>query len=417
MAKQRPSSRGRAAAQRLAVVRPVLDRLVFAVALIGVLVTAHLYIQQERGFDRGCLGFSSPTAPSEGCAIVTQSEASTLFGIPNAIWGFGFYLVVVGLSIALAAAPVAKRPNLKRIRAGLIAFGVLYSGYLVYYQTAKIGTFCELCLTSAALVAILFVLQAVDYFTQPPVGAARPPAMPAGKKPRDVVVYGGLTAFMLVIIGIDFAYFNSLERASGSAGNLNFDTAGIVGADVECGYDPQVAPVADYQQLVSAIDPMKGNPDATVTVIEFFDPNCPHCATLYPVMEEVVRQYGDRARFVYKPFVLWQHSVAQSAALYAAAQEGKFFEMLELQFANQQQRGLSTEQLRAIAANIGLNPDVLMQRVQSGIYMSMLEMQRRQGVDIGINSVPAVLINGRLITTRSKTVDCMGRLISAQLSQ
>ena len=85
MAKQRPSSRGRAAAQRLAVVRPVLDRLVFAVALIGVLVTAHLYIQQERGFDRGCLGFSSPTAPSEGCAIVTQSEASTLFGIPNAI--------------------------------------------------------------------------------------------------------------------------------------------------------------------------------------------------------------------------------------------------------------------------------------------------------------------------------------------
>ncbi len=420
MAKHSSSRRKSPVVARLAAYRPVLDRAVFGVALLGLLVTAHLYIQQERGFDRGCLGFSEPSAVAADCAVVTTSGASTLFGVSNAIWGFVFYLVVAALSLALPLVARGRQAAVKRLRGGLIAFGFLYSLYLVFYQVAQVGTFCVLCLTSAALVATLFALQAYDYFK--PQASTTASAMSSRKSPREVLVMSGLAVLAFVLIGADFAYFRSLDATAGSADQLVLDAvppggtpgpATPAGLAQECPYDPEVAPVADYASLVSDIDPMRGNPDAPVTVIEYFDPNCPHCATLYPIMEQVAGQYGDRARFVYKPFVLWQHSVAQSAALYAAAQEGKFFDMLTLQFANQQPRGLSAEQLRAIAARIGMNPDVMMQRIQSGIYTTVLQMQQRQAQEIGLNSVPAVLINGRLIANASKTPECLGRLIEA----
>ena len=277
------------------------------------------------------------------------SEASTVFGVSNAIWGFVFYLVVAGLSLALSFVAARRVPQLKRLRAGLITAGLLYSAYLVYVQSAEIGTFCVLCLISASLVALLFVLQVVDYFKPPSPTSVPPQAMPSRKTPREAFVLSGLVLLTFVLIGADVLYFRSLDAAAGSPDNLVFDTAvggtdaagtaNPVGLAQECPYDPEKAPVADYNALVSELDPMKGNPDAPVTVIEFFDVNCPHCATLYPVVEQAAAMVGDKARFVYKPFVLWQHSVAQSAALYAAAQEGKFFDMLALQFANQQQRG------------------------------------------------------------------------------
>src|SRR5690606_12671355 len=181
----------------------------------------------------------------------------------------------------------------------------------------------------------------------------------------------------------------------------------------ECRYDPNLRPVADYASYVNAIDPIRGNPDAPVTVIEFFDVNCPHCKTLHPIMEQVIAEHGERARFVYKPFVIFQQSVAQTAALYAAAQEGKFFEMLDLQFEAQNPRGLSAEQLRGMARQIGIDPDLMIQRVESGLFMSFIQMQQRLGQEAGLRSVPSVMINGRVVETASKTPECLGQLITA----
>lgn len=418
MSKHKPSSRKGPSETRLVAFRPVLDRVIFGVALLGLLVTVHLFIQQGRGFDRGCLGFSAPTGAPADCAVVTQSGASELLGVSNAVWGILFYLVIAALSFALPFA-ARKAATIKKARAGLVVLGFLYSLYLVYYQTVQLDTFCVLCLTSASLVLTLLVLQVIDYIRPPePSDLSSPAPMTPSLKSREARILGGFAVLVLFLIGADFVYFAGLDRAAGSADNLVLDAHGHPAAshaeddpNATCQYDPEKAVVDDYQRLVSGLDPYRGSPDGTVMVIEYFDPNCPHCATLYPVMEQVARQHGDKARFYYKPFVLWEHSVAQSAALYAAAQEGKFFEMLELQFANQQQRGLSAAQLRAIAANIGLDADVLMRRIESGMYMSVLQMNNRQGSEIGISSVPTVLINGRFVDTPSKTVGCLNQLI------
>jgi protein-disulfide isomerase len=180
-----------------------------------------------------------------------------------------------------------------------------------------------------------------------------------------------------------------------------------------CYYDAEKSPVPNPSSLVDFQDPSEGNADAPVTIVEYFDPNCPHCKTMHAVMKQAVEQYGDEAQFVYKPMPLWGFSVPQIEALYAAAQEDKFVPMLEGQYARQQQGGLSMEQLKGIAQEIGMNPDVLESRVEQQTYRSRIMQQRQRAIEIGVDSTPTVLVNGRFVDGRSRTLRCLGEFIDA----
>ena len=189
--------------------------------------------------------------------------------------------------------------------------------------------------------------------------------------------------------------------------------------------------------------------------MEYFDPNCPHCRDLYPIMKEVAEEHGDQAKFAYIPFPLWwqdpshpQYSLVQVEALHAAMQEGKFwlfdkscgghlhvvaddirvrllyrervaflgqeeglrpiangllakrvtpemgqttrfvkepkfFEMLEAQFSTDE-AGLSLEQLKGIAEEIGMDPERMAHRIENDVYLDVIMEQRRQGAQTGI---------------------------------
>jgi protein-disulfide isomerase len=227
----------------------------------------------------------------------------------------------------------------------------------------------------------------------------------------------GLAVLLFLLVGFDFAYFMSLEDAAGVDATLDAPphpaASGTDAAnrDEACRYDPEKEPFADYMSLLSPRDPFSGNPTAPVKVIEFFDPNCPHCRTMYQVLKEVSKNHADDAMFVYKPFVLWQFSVDQSAALYAAAQDSRFFEMLELQFAEHAPGGLSREELQALAVRIGMDPDLMTRRIQSGVYLSALSETREQGRQAGVTAVPALMINGRWVDGNSRTAACIAQLI------
>ncbi len=184
-------------------------------------------------------------------------------------------------------------------------------------------------------------------------------------------------------------------------------------ATAECAYDAARPVVKDYAALVSPKDPMRGNPKARVTVIEIFEPNCPHCASLYPVMELVARQHKDAARFYYKPVMFWKEpSQVQVQALYAAAEAGKYFPMLEHQFLMQRQGGLQTAEVRQIAEKIGMNAAALEASIKAGKYVDEINRERARLIDTyKVNSVPMVLINGRVVASAGRTPECLGRLI------
>ena len=434
---------------RLSTHRPVFDRLFFGVALLGVLVAVHLLIQQGRGFDRGCLGFSAPAAAAQAstfnCELVTQSGAGTLLGVSNAWWGIGFYLAVAGLSAA--AAFVGRRFRFAAARAVLIAGGLGYSVYLTYHQFAGLGALCALCLTSAAIALTLFIVQAVMLarpVTARSSSSETAPAMTASA--RRPALWGGAALALLVLIGADLAYFSSLETntaepvaaetaapdASASSGEapapsatpsqqagaaLPSDTTEGAALPPGCQFAPNQEPVEDGR-LVSFSDPVYGAEDAPVTVVEFFDPNCPHCATFHTTMKGLVAQYGERVRFVYKPIiVIGQQSINQIGALHAASRQGKFKEMMEAQYARQQRGGLSNDQLASIAREIGMNPDPMLAQIRQGGYRERIQRDLQLASEAGVRGTPSVAINGRLVARRAKTPRCISALIERKLDQ
>ena len=381
---------------------PKWNKIIFGIALLGVLLTIHLAIQEQRGFVEGCTGFEGLEAGQTfNCAAVLESDAAALFGISNVWWGFLFYTTVAALGVAVAFASTRMRAFAQQFRAGLVTFGVFYSAYLLYYQFAHIGEFCLLCLISAAIVVGLFGAVVVS-LTQEPPRQPRKRATRDKHKKKEAGTFAVLVVGLLVLAGADYAYF-------GAQGGADLEDEIVEG----CAYDPEHEPIADYEQYISTSDIFTGNPDADVTVVEFFDPNCPACRMFHPVMNQVVQQYSDQARFVFKPMALWEHSVNQIQALYIAAQQGEFFSLLGQQYDHQQQQGLSDDELVSIAENTGLDPDVLRSGLEEDRYQGHVMNMRQQAVSMGVPGTPTVMINGRFVHSESRTPDCLGAMIEA----
>jgi len=251
--------------------------------------------------------------------------------------------------------------------------------------------------------------------------------MKAKAKKREGALYGALAVMMLLFVGADAAYFSNLTEpvvaptAHAAPAPVTQPVAAPDEAgpsENECLYDPNKPSVVNFEALVGPKDPYQGNPDAAVTVVEFFDPNCPHCKALHPVMKATIAKYEDRARFVYKPIWLPQFpfSVQQNAVLFAAAEQGKFSEMLDLQFKWQQRGGLTTAQLQELATQIGMtDADAMLKRIEEGQYDDMIMEGNKQAVGAGVTGVPAVIINGRFVARSSRTEACLGQLIEEEL--
>jgi thiol-disulfide isomerase/thioredoxin len=87
-------------------------------------------------------------------------------------------------------------------------------------------------------------------------------------------------------------------------------------------------PEAPVQTISADDDPAQGDVGAPVTLVEFTDFQCPSCAAMHPVIEEVLKSYGNKVRLVVRDYPLPMHTNARKAAeaANAAHAQGKFFE-------------------------------------------------------------------------------------------
>lgn len=396
---------------RIRASRPLFDRLHFAGALLGLLVVVHLSIMVDRGFDRGCFGFSEPTATVE-CELVTSSDAGTLMGVSNATWGLGYYAVLVLLGLLAGALDTRRAATWRIIRAAVLTFGVLYSGWLFYVQATEIGAFCKLCLISAGITLALFLLVAADLRA----AVAAPSSEPAMKTRFYATV--ALVAVALAVA--DLLYFSGLEVASAAPQVEAAPSEAAVADPVPqappaaavCQYDDSVPVYAEYASFLQLGDPYLGSEKADVVVMEFIDPNCPHCATMHPVMKQVAESHGDKAKVYVVPFMLWPDiSLLPIEAMYVAAQDGQYYGMLEALFAAQGPNGYTPAQLRSMAEGLGIDGATFMDRLSRGLNREQIVRRRMAISQMGIRGTPAVMINGRLVHNSSKTVACLRQMI------
>ncbi len=420
--------------------RSPLAILIFVLALLGVLDVVNIHFQKEAGFANGCTGAESfdPSAAlsggsAAGCATVTASEYASVAGIDNVVLGLIFYGLVVALRLAYAA---TGNDRLRLASFGVVAVGFVYELWLVYIQAFVLHEFCTLCMISAGIVLLLLVTHVMEHTRAR--GAA--PAPRSGALRPYLVT---LAVFAVALVGMTaVARSRADERPVTPPDDRGVvaETPPVNPADTAvvrdvtpatCTYD--ALPPVDFDRLTAGL-PALGDADAPVSVVEIFDPNCPHCKHLYDLLHGTEGTPGfvethPQARFYYVPFPLWDFSLGQVAALRIAAEEGapRYFSLVDQLFARQGGQGMTLDQVVEAAAAAGVNgPNVRARLTDNAALQPMIEemVAHREYVVSAVTadgrmSVPRVVINGRPVLpdpALGYTADCLNTLISEAVS-
>jgi protein-disulfide isomerase len=165
---------------------------------------------------------------------------------------------------------------------------------------------------------------------------------------------------------------------------------------------PGVAPPSVATGLSAEGNYFKGDENAPVTLYEFSDFQCPFCARFFqdalPQIEENYIRTG-KVKLVYKDYPLDNiHPQATPAAIAArcAGDQGKFWEMHDLIFTNQQ--SLSDGNYNVWASQLGLNADTFSQCLNSRQHLSAVRKDLLEGQQAGVRGTPGFVLNGQVIS-------------------
>ena len=153
--------------------------------------------------------------------------------------------------------------------------------------------------------------------------------------------------------------------------------------------------IATLKPPVGPKDHMQGPPDAPVTLVEYGDYECPYCGEAYPVVKALQERLGDQMCFVFRNFPLAQahpHAEEAAEAAEAAGAQGKFWEMHDLLYENQD--ALEPEDLVQYARALKLDPKRFVLEMREHVYAERVREDFHSGVRSGVNGTPTFFING-----------------------
>jgi protein-disulfide isomerase len=142
-------------------------------------------------------------------------------------------------------------------------------------------------------------------------------------------------------------------------------------------------------------DHVRGPRAAPVTLVEYGDYECPYCGQAYYVMKDLERRAGNLMRFVFRNFPLTTvhpHAERAAEAAEAAGAQGKFWEMHDLLFENQQ--ALGDQDLMEYATLVGLDIPRFAREMREGRYLNRIREDFLSGARSGVNGTPTFFING-----------------------
>ena len=159
-------------------------------------------------------------------------------------------------------------------------------------------------------------------------------------------------------------------------------------------------PSVDMKSLIDD-DSVQGNPDATVTIVEFSDYECPFCARFYnDAYQQIKTEYIDtgKVKMVFRDFPLNFHPQAQKAAEAAecAGEQGKYYEMHDKLF----EQGVSggVDSFKQYAKDIGLDSTKFDECLDSDQMKKEVQQDMSDGQKAGVQGTPAFFINGEMVS-------------------
>lgn len=202
---------------------------------------------------------------------------------------------------------------------------------------------------------------------------------------KDKFVIGIIIATVLVLIGGVWLVSRTSNTPASSIGST---------------------PVSDEQKKALEVvsdDYIKGNKEATVTIIEYLDFECEACSAYYPLVKQLSEEFKTDVRFVNRYFPLPGHKNGMVAALAveAASKQGKYWDMHNVLFDNQklwgEKQSTDPKIFEDYAKQIGLNLEQFKKDVASKEVKERVERDRSSGQKLGVNGTPTFFLNGEKI--------------------
>jgi protein-disulfide isomerase len=167
---------------------------------------------------------------------------------------------------------------------------------------------------------------------------------------------------------------------------------------------------------VAALGPSRGPSEATVTIVEFSDFQCPYCRRAGAILDELLERYPDDVRVVYRHMPLESiHPRARPAAVASlcAEQQGLFWEFHDAVFAGP--NPLEDADLLQLATGIGADLEAFDACRASGSHEARVDADVAAARELGITGTPAFLVNGVMLRG-AQPVAAFERIIEHELA-
>ena len=385
--------------------KSLTNTITLILACVGMLLTILLTIEHYAP-DSNLLPCSKGGG---GCSSTLKSAYAQVGPIPTSLLGFGMYAVFAGLCLkrrkqlladrdaetrraaayagedassvdaslstapaslnAATAAPAGSRGAIRQLDMavwGLALVAFVISVWLQYVSIFGLRSFCPYCFTSATLVTIIFAIASRDYLLD---GRALN---------GEQKLLGGVLAFIGVMIG--FMIMPQIQQM------LRQPLISV---------QPTFAP--ELQSIVETKDlHIKGDPKARLLLIEFGDYQCGHCKVVSLEMDKALAQRKD-LRIAFRNYPLPNHQWAKqaAAAAEAAALQGKFWEMHDAIYAQQEKfesPAFKPTDFSDMAKQIGLDVPKFEQDMESKRIINRVASDMDAGETVHIQSTPTLFM-------------------------
>lgn len=155
--------------------------------------------------------------------------------------------------------------------------------------------------------------------------------------------------------------------------------------------------MTDLAVPVSTSDHVLGPEHAPVVVVEYGDFECPTCKQAAPTVRLLLERFATRVRVAFRHFPLEQphpHALAAAEAAESAGEQGRFWEMHDLLFANQEH--LALKHLRSYAERLGLDMARFTAEMDDHVYVQRIREHQESGRLSHVRGTPGFFVNGRI---------------------
>jgi protein-disulfide isomerase len=180
---------------------------------------------------------------------------------------------------------------------------------------------------------------------------------------------------------------------------------------------PRIAAIqfAFINNIAVGKSPVIGNAKASVTLAAFLDYQCPFCAKIYPLLQEVLKKYPNDVKLVIKQYPLPMHKFADKAAhaALAAAMQNKYEKVTDLFFTNF--TTLNDETIRKYVQEAGVDMPKFDKDIESAEVKDVLQQDLQTGKEARVRAVPTIFING--IAPKGRTIEVFSQIVDEELKK